>query len=116
MKAPNLKAEPVVQAVGRMIRGIAVQRQQRALFRAADLLHLLDQPRADFPGPRLGVDNEVVELQILSAPDLGRDPCPAQADQLAFGKRADRPVVGMFGKNRGQTLPQCFSRSAGVQK
>ena len=55
MKTPDLEAEPVIETVGRVVAGVAVQHQQFAIQLAAEVFKSHLYPvEFQLPGPRVG--------------------------------------------------------------
>lgn len=116
MEAPDFVAKPVIEPVGGVVGSVAVEDENIAALVAAELLEVLQQGGPDARGAVCGMDDEVVDLKVFSAPDFGRDPNPGEADHFALlGKDADGVVMRVVAQDGLEPIPQHRGRAVRVE-
>lgn len=96
MEAPDFEAAAEIEAVGGVVAGPGIEGLQVAAVFDREGFQVVHERGADALRAVGGVDDEVVDFEILPAPDFGGDPGPGEGDELAIDECADGKVVGVF--------------------
>jgi len=104
VKSPDFVTKAVIEAMGRVVRGIAVENEDVTASFVGKVLAVFDEQGAKSARTMVGVDDEVVDFEITSAPDLGGDPGTSKGEHFAISKNTEWMVVGVLGRDRFKAL------------
>ena len=104
MDAPWLEAEAFVEAVRLLVVCVAVQREDVAVVLPCVGFEVFDQALADTRAARFGIDDEILDFQVFSAPHLGGYPAAADADEGAMREGPGDLIVRVAVQEGGESF------------
>lgn len=99
-----------------MVGGVAVEGDDEAFVFPGELFHALDEVGSDAGRPLVGVDDDVVDFEVFSAPDFGGDPCGADTGEAVVDEGAVELVVRVVGKDGGEAPVDGFGGGVWVER
>lgn len=114
MKAGEGEALVHVKPLGMGVGNVGIQYHQLALLCRCFFLQPGDQLFADAPAAMLGVDDEIIDVELAPAPKARAYPESAAADEFVVQEYADGAVA--LAKHLGQKAVEFFLTHPGVLK